>query len=181
MGIIDSIILTVYTLALMVVSFLMVVGAIAPDSVSPHLWIEQALDTARGRMVVGIIGTAFFAVSIRLIFLAFRRQGGGQPVVHETTLGEVRISLSAVENLVRKVARSAKGVREIKAVIRHDKDGIHVLLRGTVSPEVSIPEVSEEIQSSVRQYIKRVVGVELAAIRLEVENIANETRRGRLD
>jgi uncharacterized alkaline shock family protein YloU len=181
LGIVDSIILTVYTLTLMVVSVVMIIAAMAPDWIKPHLWIEEALSSGRGQLVVGLIGTVFFAVSLRLIFLAFRRQGGGQPVVHETSLGEVRISLGAVENLVRKVARSTKGVREVKAVVRHDKDGMHVLLRGTLSPEVSIPEVSEEIQSTVRQYIKRVVGVELAEIRLEVENIANEGRRGRLD
>jgi hypothetical protein len=33
----------------------------------------------------------------------------------------------------------------------------------------------------VRQYVKRVVGVELTDVRLEVENIANEGRRTRLD
>jgi len=102
-------------------------------------------------------------------------------VVHETSMGEVRISLEAVENLVRKVARSTKGVREVKASVRHNKDELSVALRCTVSPEVSIPEVSEEIQNSVRQYVKRVVGVELAEVQLEVENIANDSRRGRLD
>jgi uncharacterized alkaline shock family protein YloU len=93
----------------------------------------------------------------------------------------VRISLDAVENLVRKTARGIKGVREIKAVVSHTKDGLHVFLTGTISPEVSIPEVSEEIQSQVRNYVKRVVGVELVDIRIEVENIANEGRRTRLD
>jgi uncharacterized alkaline shock family protein YloU len=181
LGIIDSMILTVYTLALAVISLLMVVGAIAPGWIKPHLWIEDALTSGRGQFAVGLIGTVFFVVSVRLIFMAFRRQGGGQPVVHETSMGEVRISLDAVENLVRKVARSAKGVREMKAMIRHDKEGMHALLRGTFSPEVSIPEVSEEIQTAVRQYVKRVVGVELADIQLEVENIANEGRRSRLD
>lgn len=181
MGIIDSIILTIYTLALMIVSALMVVGAVAPNWIKPHLWIEDAMTSPRGKLAVGLTGAIFFAVSIRLIFLAFRRKGGGQPVIHETELGDVRISLDAVENLVRKVARSIKGVREIKAVITNGKDGMHAALRGTISPEVSIPEVSEEIQSAVRQYVKRVVGVELVEVRLEVENIASDGRRGRLD
>lgn len=181
MSILDSIILTVYTLAMMVISLLMVLGAVAPHWIKPDLWLANAMATPRGLVAVGLIGFVFFASSVRLITLAFRRQGGGQPVVHETSMGEVRISLEAVENLVRKVARSIKGVREVKAVVRHGKDGMSVSIRGTLSPEVSIPEVSEEIQTAVRQYVKRVVGVELAEIQLEVENIANEGRRGRLD
>ena len=180
LGTIDKIVLSIYTLALAVVSFIMTVVAISPEEVQPARWIEDALSTGRGRWAVGLIGAVFFLVSVRLIAVAFRRQGG-QPVVHETVMGEVRISLDAVENLIRKTARAIKGVREIKATVIHGKDGLHVLLKGTISPEVSIPEVSEEIQSSVRTYVKRVVGVELVDIRMEVENIANEGRRGRLD
>jgi uncharacterized alkaline shock family protein YloU len=181
LGIIDRIVLTIYTLALAIFSGLMTVVAIFPRWAQPHLWLEETLRTARGRWALGLIGAAFFAVSVRLIAVAFMRRGGGQPVVHETSLGEVRISLDAVENLVRRTARSIKGVREIKAVVTNAKDGLHVLLAGTISPEVSIPDVSEEIQSAVRQYVKRVVGVDLVEVRLEVENIGNEGRRSRLD
>lgn len=180
LGTIDKIVLSIYTVALAVVSFIMTVVAIFPEEVQPARWIEDAMSTGRGRWAVGLIGATFFLVSVRLIAVAFRRQGG-QPVVHETSMGLVRISLDAVENLVRKTARGIKGVREIKATVIHGKDGLHVLLKGTISPEVSIPEVSEEIQTAVRTYVKRVVGVELVDIRMEVENIANEGRRTRLD
>lgn len=181
MGIIDRIVLTIYTLALACLSGLMILVAIAPEWANPQAWLADALSSGRGRLVIGLVGTAFFAVSVRLIAVAFKRRGGGQPVIHETSLGDVRISLDAVENLVRKTARSIKGVREIKAVVTHGKDGLSAHLSATISPEVSIPEVSEEIQSSVRQYVKRVVGVDMAEVRLEVENIANEGRRSRLD
>lgn len=180
LGTIDKIVLTIYTLALAIISGFMVVSAIAPDWAQPDLWVGESLATLRGRVVVGLIGTAFFAVSVRLIFSAFQRRGG-QPVVHETPLGEVSISLDAVENLIRKVVRSIKGVRETTAVVTHGKDGLHAVLRATISPEVSIPEVSEEIQSSVRQYVKRVVGVDMAEVRLEVVNITGDNRRARLD
>ena len=180
MGIIDRIVLTVYTLALACLSGLMVVVSITAWE-EPFRVLEEALQSGRGRFWVALIGALFFSVSTRLIAVAFTRRGGGQPVVHETSMGEVRISLDAVENLVRKTARAIKGVREIKAVVSHGKDGLHVFLSGTISPEVSIPDVSEEIQSAVRQYVKRVVGVELTEVRLEVENIGNEGRRNRLD
>ncbi len=177
----NQIVLTIYTLALATLSALMVLTSISQELVQPHRWLAEALESARGRWTVGLIGAVFFAASVQLIVAAFARRGGGQPVVHESSMGEVSISLDAVESLVKKVARSVKGVREIKAVVTHTKDGLAAHLRGTISPEVSIPEVSEEIQSSVRQYVKRVVGVEMAEIRIEVENIAAEGHRRRLD
>ncbi|MFZ5814520.1 MAG: alkaline shock response membrane anchor protein AmaP [Bacillota bacterium] len=180
MGVIDRIVLSIYTLSLAVISGLMIVVAIFP-SINAHLWLEEALSSSRGQLLIGLIGTAFFAVSVRLIVFALTRRGGGQPVIFESPAGEVRISLDAVESLVKKTARSIKGVREMKAVITHGKDGLHADLKGTVSPDVSIPEVSEEIQSSVRQYVKRVVGVEMAEIKIEIENIAADGRGRRLD
>ncbi len=181
MGIFDRIVLTIYTISLAIISGLMILIAMAPEWLKPHIWVEEALSSARGQLLIGLIGTAFFAVSVRLIFFAFTRQGGGQPVVYETAAGEVRISLSAVESLVKKTARSIKGVRDMKAVITHGKDGLHAFLVGTVSPDVSIPEVSEEIQSSVRQYVKRVVGVEMTEVKIEIENIAADGRSRKLD
>jgi len=180
-GLVDRIVLSIYTFALAIISGLMILVAIAPDWLKPHVWIEQALSSARGQLLIGVVGTAFFAVSVRLIFFAVARRGGGQPVIYEAANGEVRISLDAVESLVRKTARSIKGVREMKALITHGKDGLHALLTGTVSPDVSIPEVSEEIQAAVRQYVKRVVGVEMAEVRSEIENTAADGRTRRAD
>jgi uncharacterized alkaline shock family protein YloU len=175
----DQVLLTVYILALAFVSVLLMLAA--PGWVEPHRWIEDLLGSFNGRLVVLFVGAAFFAVSVRLIIFAFTRRGGGQPVIHETALGDVRISLDAVENLVRKVARGVKGVREIKAVVANGPSGLTADLRAVVSPEVSIPEVAEEIQSSVKQYVRRVVGAELYLVRIEVDNISSEGRRSRIE
>jgi len=180
-GIFDRVALTIYTISLAIISGLMIVIAVAPKWLQPEIWVERALAEPRGQVLIGLIGGAFFAVSIRLIFFAFKRQGGGQPVIYETAAGEVSISLEAVESLVKKTARSIKGVRDMRAVITHGKDGLHADLVGTVSPDISIPEVSEEIQSSVRQYVKRVVGVEMTEVKIEIENIAADGRSRRLD
>lgn len=182
MSIFDRIVLSIFTFSLAIISGLMVVLAIVPTWFEVVSWIDTVLTTPSGRSVLGIVGFIFFAASVRLILTALAGQGDGRPVIHETQHGEIRISLDAVENLVRKVARGVKGVREIKAEITHAEDGgLRARLRGTISPEVSIPEVSEEIQSSVRQYVKRVVGIEMADVAIHVENIAAEGNRRRLD
>ncbi|HLO04064.1 MAG TPA: alkaline shock response membrane anchor protein AmaP [Symbiobacteriaceae bacterium] len=182
MSIFDRVVLSIFTFSLAIISGLMVVLAIVPTWFEATSWIESVLTTTSGRFILGIVGFVFFAASVRLILTALTGQGDGRPVVHETQHGEIRISLDAVENLVKKVARGVKGVREIKAEITHAEDGgLRARLRGTISPEVSIPEVSEEIQSSVRQYVKRVVGIEMAEVAIHVENIAAEGNRRRLD
>lgn len=179
MGVLDRMVLTLYTISLAIISFLMVLFAAAPDWVPVAKWLDEARGTS-SRVAIFGAGLAFFLVSVRLIIFAFSRRGGGQAVVHETALGDVRISLDAVENLVRRVARGVKGVREVRPAVTLANGALVVELRGVISPEVSIPDVSEEIQTAIRSYVKRVVGVEVAEIRLHVDNISNEARR-RLD
>lgn len=179
MGTLDRVILTLYTLSLAILSFLITLFAVSPDWIPVVRWFEEAR-SGPGRLVLGLVGGVFFAVSVRLIFFAFARRGGGHAVVHETALGDVRISLSAVENLVRRVARGIKGVRDVKAEVVQEQGSLVAEIRGTLSPDVSIPDVSAEIQSAVRSQVQRVVGVEVTEVRIRVENLATEPRR-RLD
>lgn len=179
MGILDRIILTLYTISLAIVSFIFVLASL--EYRYPLEQLLGYLNTSSGRWVIGVVSLVFFAVSVRLIFFAFRRGGPGQALVHQNALGDVRISLDAVEGLVRRVARQIKGVREMKAHVVSGDSGLVIDLTGTISPEVSIPEVSEEIQNNVKSYVRRVVGAEVLEVRLRVESISNEGRRSRLD
>lgn len=145
--------------------------------VAPETWLANALQTPGGRITVGVWGFVFFVVSVRLIYSALFMRVAGEAVLHTTELGEVRISLDAVENLVRRVARSIKGVRDIKATVTNGPDGLVVFLRGVMSPEISVPVASEEIQQAVKSYVHRVVGVEVVEVRIAVDNISNESRR----
>lgn len=179
MGIFNRIILTLYTFSLAIISFFSILMAFGWKT--PLNLIGASLEEPNGRLLIGIIGFAFFLVSIRLIMFAFHRRGSGQALVHEAALGEIRISLDAVENLVHKVARQVKGVRDIKASVTSGQAGLLVSLRGVVSPDVSIPAVSEEIQSSIKSYVRSVVGAEVAEVRVFVENISAEGKRLKVD
>jgi uncharacterized alkaline shock family protein YloU len=178
-GIVDRIILTLYTVALTVLSLLAV--AVAFGWSRPLDTVLAALRATNGRAAVATVGAIFFLSSVRLLILAFRRRQPGQQVVHETELGEVRISLDAVENLVRRVARQATGVRDVRPQVRLAPEGVEARLRVWVSPDVSIPGVARELQDALRRSVHEVVGVELAALDVQVENVTTEVRRGRVE
>ncbi|MCL6451684.1 MAG: alkaline shock response membrane anchor protein AmaP [Acetobacteraceae bacterium] len=179
MGIFDRIILTLYTFSLTFISLafiLMALGWLAPLDV-----VRASLSDPDGRWVVGIVAATFFVVSLRLLYFGFRRRYPGQTLVHQTPLGEVRISLDAVENLVRKVVRQVTGVRDVRARVLHQGGEVGVSLRVTVSPDLSVPEVSDKIQNAVKNYVRNVVGVGVHEVEIFVENIGDEVRRGRVE
>ena len=177
MSLVDRVLLTVYTFALMVTAALSLLVSLGDQR--PFAAFELAFHTVQGRWVTGGVSLLVLIASLRLLYSAF-----AQPqvqVVHETELGQVRISRDAVEHLIQRVARQVRGVRDVRPRVHIGAEGIVARARIWVSPDVNIPALAGQMQDELRRTVREVVGVELSELHLAVENITSETRRGRVD
>jgi uncharacterized alkaline shock family protein YloU len=181
-GVFDRVVLALFALAVAVISFIFLIMA-AAGWMEPLNYLRVILDYSNpnGRWLIGVLSAVSLVVSLRFLYFGFRRDRPWQTLIHQTDMGEVRISLSAVENLVTKVARSLKGVRDVRASVFPTPGGLGVRVRGVVSPEVNVPETAREIQQAVTDYTRNVVGVEVTEVKVMVQNITNESRRGRVE
>lgn len=178
MGIFDRIILTVYTFLLTFLSAAFV--ALALGWRRPLEYVGQVLEDPNGRWAMGLTGAVFFVASVRLLYFAFRR-GGGRAVVHENELGEVRISLDAVENLIARVARHQRGVRDVRVLTALSDGQVRAYLRVWVAADVAVPELGQSLQREVARQVREVMGAQVAEVRVHVVNVAPETRRPRAE
>jgi len=176
MGLLDRILLTVYTVALMVFSAVALVVSLGYRR--PFAAFRLALG-GEGRWLTGGVSLLVLVASLRLLYSAFARPRAH--VVHETELGEVRISREAVSNLMQRVAKQVRGIRDVRPDVSIRPDGIDARLRIWVSPDVNIPALAGQVQDELRRAVREVVGVELAEITLRVENISTDARRGRVE
>jgi len=179
-GIFDRIILALFTAASAAVALALVVMA-AGGWLAPLHWLQDVLGVDNGRWAVGILAGLWLVVSLRFLAFGSRRDRPEQALIHDTAMGEVRIALSAVENLVIKAAKGIRGVRDVKAKVYKSEGSIGVRLRAVVSPEVNVPETSRAIQQAVTDYTKNVVGVDVTEVKVVVQNITNEARRSRVE
>ena len=173
MGIIDRIILLIYTLLLILLS----VGVILISlRLIPMELVGTMIDSIYGQWEIALAAGVFLLVSIRLLLASFRSNAPStkEAIVHHTEMGDVEIALDAVKNLVEKTARHTRSVRDVKVYVRNYEEGLKVELRIVVSPECSVPQVSAEIQKRAYEYIKNTVGIELTDIHILVENISND-------
>lgn len=180
MSLSDRVLLTLFTLAMSLISFLFLWMASFRWFV-PILWLQDVLLTDNGRWAIGVLASLSLVVSLRFIYFGFHRDRPHQTLIHQTDMGEVRISLGAIENLVTKVARSLRGVRDVRARVYSSGDGLGVRVRSVVSPEVNVPDTARLIQQTVTNYTRNVVGVELTEVKVMVHNITNESKRGRVE
>ncbi|MHB9146059.1 MAG: alkaline shock response membrane anchor protein AmaP [Symbiobacteriia bacterium] len=181
MGILGRIVLLLYTLSLAVISAV-VLGMSTLGWLAPLDWVRTSLTLdPNGRWSVGLASALFFVVSIVFIVYTFTPRYPSRTLVHETELGEVHVTLDAIENLVKKVTRQIRGVRGVKARVSTGGGGLNIWLKTVVSPDVSVPAVSEEIRATLKSYVKNVVGAEVAEVHVYVTDISSEARKGRVD
>ena len=171
MGIIDRIILSIYTILLTVLSL---IAILLSAKILPQEYWQQGLSLIYGRWEAALIGGVFFLVSIRLLLAGLRSRRGPSKIVHQTEMGVVEISIGAVEDLIAKTARHTRGVRDAKVNIKQLGDEVKVDMRIVVGPEYNIPKVAAEIQTRTQEYLKNTVGLTMAEVRILVNDISNE-------
>lgn len=179
MGIWDRVVLTGFALGMAAVSLLGILAGLGWQE--PVGWLEAGLERGGGRAAIALVSLVFLAVSGRFLYFGFRRHAAGQTLVHETPLGEVRVTLAAVESLVTRTSRQVKGVRDVRCWVASRPEGLAIAVRTVVSPDVSVPEVASELQRTIKQAVQTVVGVAATEVRVFVQNISSEPRRGRGD
>lgn len=102
MGILDRIILTIYTFLLAFLSLGVILLAL--NLISLEL-VWTSISMIRGQWEAALIGLLFFMVSIRLLLAGIRSRRNKGTIAHHTAIGDVHITLEAVKNLVEKTAR----------------------------------------------------------------------------
>jgi uncharacterized alkaline shock family protein YloU len=178
MGILDRIILTIYTFLLTFLSLGVIMLSLRLISAE---WVRTSIESISGRWEAGLVGAVFLLVSLRLLLAGLRSRRGNNLITHHTNLGDIHVSLDAVENLAEKTTRHIRGIRGVKVAVDHSQAGLSIMLKIVVSPDSNIPAVTEEVQQKVSESIKNTVGVEPAGIRIKVENIANDFKSKRVE
>ncbi|MEW6229538.1 MAG: alkaline shock response membrane anchor protein AmaP [Bacillota bacterium] len=128
------------------------------------------------------IGGASAAVlaGVYLFWLSIRGRGRRKPIIRGTSLGEVRISSLAVESLVRRAAKEVHGIQDVDTLVDTSGDNLEIFVSVVVSPDLSIPEVAEQIQTKLSRYIGDTVGVDVSRVSVNVRNVGHEQKPARV-
>lgn len=170
----DRLIIGVMSIGYLLFSLLMILAALGWTT--PVYWVENALLYSANRWVLGIVGAIFFVAFLTLFISSFRVKPSKVSAVHETSLGAIRITLPALENLVLKSAQSVHGVRDVKPLLTNLADGLAVSLKVQVAPDINIPKVVEELQKTVKDYLAKTAGTTVKEIHVSVTKISWETK-----
>lgn len=140
-------------------------------------WQElPRLAAGEWRAQVLLAGAVLFLLGVYFFALGTRRRARERALVKETSLGIVRISLRAVEALVKRAARQVQGIREVETALHSTPEGLEVALTVNVLPDTRIPEMADQVQTAVSRYIYDTVGVNVARVLVNVRNVTGESK-----
>ncbi len=149
-----------------------------PQDISSLLNLAQS--SQNSRIIIGLAGAILILVSFsfaQIILGKFQRE---RTIAFSTSSGQVTISLSAVEDLIRRLTGIIPEIKELRPNVVANKKGIIVDMRVILRTEANIPELTSRLQDIAKSKIQEVLGLEeQIIIRIHVAKIAHDEKDNR--
>lgn len=112
------------------------------------------------RIIIGLSGALLILISFSFAQLILGRFQREKTIAFTTSSGEVTISLSAVEDLIKRIAYIMPEIKDLRPDVIATKKGIVVDLRLVLKSEANIPDLTSRLQEIAKTRIQEVLGLE---------------------
>ena len=164
---------TLTFLAIGGVLVLLSLGLLSPDelaSVVNYIYIQPNV-----KLILGAIGGLFIASGLLAAHINLNRMRTQKTIAFENPEGQVTVSLSAIEDFIKKSVRHLPEVKELRSNVTANKKGINIVCRATIFADSNIPATTERIQSIVKLKVQEMLGVEETInIKIHVTKISSK-------
>jgi len=153
-------------------------NVLQPQDLNNFLSYSQS--NPQSRIAVGFCGALLILISFSFAQLILGRLQREKTIAFNTSSGEVTISLTAVEDLIRRLAGIIPEIKELRPDVIATKKGILVDLRVILKSEANIPELTTRLQEMTKAKIQEVLGIEEEImIKIHVVKIISKDERER--
>jgi len=171
-------VLIILAALLYVVIACLIVAALIDGGIRAGL--ADAIYDMNGRYLLPSLAIAFAAAVAFILLIRSiigRESDDNRVIATSTDMGQINISMKAIENAVRRVAREVRGVRESSTRVDGSADGLTVSVDVSVSADESIPAVSQQVQLALRDHLSELVGIPVKEIHVNVKDTSAGSRQ----
>lgn len=112
------------------------------------------------RMIVGGTAGVLLVVNYVLFTVYSVNIRRDKIIAFDNPAGRVSVSLSAMEEMVRRLLSKKQDVKDSRVSIGATRKGLDVRVRLTILSDVNIPGLTSRVQDSVRKKINDMIGLE---------------------
>ncbi len=133
------------------------------------------------RIILGILGVVILVKNFIYAQAISDRKQREKTIAFDNPSGRVTVSLMAMEDLVRRVTLRSPEVKDIKTNIIATKRGLDVSARLTLQSDVNIPDITSNLQETIKRKIQDTIGLEEPVnVRIHVMKIAVDDLKAKI-
>jgi uncharacterized alkaline shock family protein YloU len=110
--------------------------------------------------IAGVVISMTLLLSLAFARIIYGRQEKERIISFNNPLGRVTISMSALEDLIRRLVLKTPQIKEIRPNITSTKKGLDVDIRLVLRSDANIPDLTADLQEVIRRKILDVIGAE---------------------
>jgi uncharacterized alkaline shock family protein YloU len=114
----------------------------------------------RMRLITGFSGLALILFSFAASQIITGKIQREKTIAFANPNGQVTITLSAVEDLIKRLANQLMEIKDTKADVKATKKGIDIRMRIVLRSETNIPEFTAKLQDLIAGKIQEVFGID---------------------
>ena len=150
-----------YTLAFLIIGCALIASSlnIIPQEELLNV-ITYSYNIVKMRVAIGAIGLLLIIYSLLAVQIAFGNIQREKTIAFDNPSGRVTISLSAIEDFIKRAAMHIEEVKDLRANVIANKKGIHITNRIVIYSDVNLPDTTEKIQSILKNKMQEMLGIE---------------------
>ena len=133
------------------------------------------------RLIMGLVGLLLILYSLVAVQVSLGNIRREKTIAFDNPSGQVTISLSAIEDFIKRTAAHITEIKELRPSVTAGKKGINIVNRVTIYSDSNIPETTEKIQNILKSRIQDMLGIEEAInIKVHIAKIAAKEKEGKI-
>lgn len=143
-------------------------------SIWPFEQINFYIEFLYGNLLGALIALFVLLISLWLLSKSFKPKETERLITQKTPHGDYMVSFMALESMVLKASKEIEGIKDIEPQIIYRDGKLSILIKAVIVTEYEIPEVSQQVQESVKTYIEEMAGITVSAVKIFIENVIDQ-------
>jgi uncharacterized alkaline shock family protein YloU len=122
--------------------------------------LMYAYNDLRMRLITGLSGLFFILLSFSAAQVITGKIQREKTIAFTNPNGQVTITLSAVEDLIKRLAHQLSEIKDAKADVKATKKGIDIRMRVVLRSETNIPDFTARLQDLIASKVQEVFGID---------------------
>ena len=151
--------------------------------VDPEIIVNQIAILTDGenaiKILLGTVAVLMLLAIKGLFFTSKPESNGKEGIVLENTSGKLVISKESLENLIASVTKEVPGADTVASrTILDKRKNLIVYVTAVVSKDVMLKDISNELQSKIKDAMKRTADLEVKEVNIKIKNITSKKVKG---